>query len=441
MKRLFPAYTYGEGPRERCFWPQTVTQPDWPSLQGDQSCDVVVIGGGFTGLSAALHLAQGGADVILVEAQDPGWGASGRNGGFCCCGGAKASDRTLARRFGEDGRREWRRTEADAVQFARHLIDSHDIACDIHSDGETLLAHSPRAFAGFEAQARQIEADLGVSSQILSGSDLAQNGMNGPFYGALTNPVGFALNPMKYAIGMAQAAQGLGAHIYAKTPVERIERDTRYHLHTATGRITAEKIIVATNGYSSDDLPDWLSGRYLPVQSNVIVTRPLTEAEIAAQGWISDQMCFDDRIFLHYFRLMPDRRMLFGMRGGLQSSTTADARVTRRLRAHFDGMFPHWAKVETEFSWTGLLSFAANLTPYVGPIPHMPGAFAGMSYHGNGVAMASYSGAVLADLALGRQPNRRYPKAMKTPPGRFPLGQFRRATLAPLYAAAALTGR
>jgi glycine/D-amino acid oxidase-like deaminating enzyme len=441
MKRLFPAYAYGEGPRERCYWPTTVDGQGWPTLRGAQTCDVAVIGGGFTGLSAALHLAQGGADVMVIEAQMPGWGASGRNGGFCCCGGAKASDRSLTRRFGEDGRRDWRRTEADAVQFARHLIDSHDIACDTHSNGETLMAHSPRAFAGFEAEARRIEADLDVTPSIIPGPELAQNGMTGPFHGALTNPVGFALNPMKYAQGLARAAKQAGARIFGQSPVDQIKRNACYHLRTDHGSVTADKLIVATNGYSSDDLPDWLSARYLPVQSNVIVTRPLSEAEIAAQGWSTAQMCFDDRVFLHYFRLMPDRRMLFGMRGGLQSSPAADARMTRRLRAHFDQMFPRWANVETEFQWTGLLSFSPGLTPFAGPIPDMPGAFAALSYHGNGVAMASYSGAILADLALGRQPNRRYPAVMQAPPERFPLGRFRRATLAPLYAMAALTGK
>lgn len=441
MRRLFPGYTYGEGPREHCFWPTTVEGRDWPTLRGAQTCDVAVIGGGFTGLSAALHLAQGGAEVIVIEAQMPGWGASGRNGGFCCCGGAKASDRALIRHYGKAGRTAWRKTEAEAVEFTKALIDSHDITCDRHSDGETLMAHTPRAFAGFEAEARRIEADLGVTPKILSGSDLAENGMKGPFHGALTNPVGFALNPMKYAQGLARAAEQAGARIFAQSPVERIERNARYHLRTAHGSVTAEKLIVATNGYSSDDLPDWLSARYLPVQSNVIVTRPLTEAEIAAQGWSTAQMCFDDRIFLHYFRLMPDRRMLFGMRGGLQSSPAADARMTAKTRAHFDRMFPRWADVETEFQWTGLLSFSPGLTPFAGPIPDMPGAFAALSYHGNGVAMASYCGAILADLALGRHPNRPYPDVMQTPPGRFPLGRFRRATLAPLYAAAALTGK
>ncbi|WP_135502553.1 NAD(P)/FAD-dependent oxidoreductase [Roseovarius aestuariivivens] len=441
MKRLFPAYTYGEGPRAGCFWPTTVSARDWPVARGEMSCDVAIVGAGYTGLSAALHLAQGGADVILLDAEYPGWGASGRNGGFCCCGGAKASDAMLARRHGESGRRDWRRTEAEAVRFAESLIESHAIECDRHSEGETLMAQSDRALAGFEAEARRIETDLGVTPTIITGSDLARNGMSGPFHGALTNPVGFALNPMKYALGLADAATAAGARIYGHSPVTRIDAEGRHTLYTPEGRVHARRIVIATNGYSSDDLPDWLRSRYLPVQSNVIVTRPLTEDEISAQGWSTAQMCFDHRIFLHYFRLMPDRRMLFGMRGGLVSSAASDAAMTGRTRAHFEAMFPAWAGIETEFSWTGLLCFSASLTPFAGPIPNMPGAFAGLCYHGNGVAMATYAGAILADLAQDRVPNRPYPDVMRTPPGRFPLGRFRRATLAPLYAAAALTGQ
>ena len=142
----------------------------------------------------------------------------------------------------------------------------------------------------------------------------------------------------------------------------------------------------------------------------MIVTRPLTDDELAAQGWTTHQMCYDDRFFLHYFRLMPDRRMLFGMRGGLFSSARFDARMHRTIRRHFEAMFPAWRHVETPHGWNGLLSLAPDLTPFAGPIPDMPGAFAALSYHGNGVAMASHAGAILADLARGCRPDPLYPR-------------------------------
>jgi glycine/D-amino acid oxidase-like deaminating enzyme len=440
MSRVFPAHAYGPGPRAACFWAETARPPDHPPAEGEIACDVAVIGAGFTGLSAALHLAEAGADVRVFEAESVGWGASGRNGGFCCLGGSAASDAMLRRLHGEEARREWRQGEMAAVATVRALIDRHGIAADTHSEGETVLAHTPRAAASLGARAAQIEADYGVTPTLTPGEALAQAGMGGPFYGALTTPVGFALNPVRYALGLADAAGRAGARLHARSPVTAIRQESRYRLATPEARITARRLIVATGGYSSDDLPRWLRARYLPTQSNVIVTRPLTEDERAAQGWTTRQMCYDDRFFLHYFRLMPDNRMLFGMRGGLFSSPRFDARMHRTIRRHFEAMFPAWRHVETPHSWNGLLSLAPDLTPFAGPIPDMPGAFAALSYHGNGVAMASHSGAILADLALGRAVRPLYPDILRKPPRRWPLGRLRRAMMWPPYALATLRG-
>ncbi|MFO7759477.1 MAG: FAD-dependent oxidoreductase [Roseovarius sp.] len=440
MSRIYPAHAYGSGPRARCFWTKTVPPLDHPPAEGAMTCDVAIIGAGFTGLSAALHLAEAGQDVRVFEAETPGWGASGRNGGFCCLGGAAASDTILRKTHGEEARRDYRRTEVAAARFARALIDRLGIAADLHSAGETLLAHTPRAARGLGARAARIEADYGVAPQLIPGLELAQMGMNGPFHAALTTPVGVALNPMKYTLGLAEAATTAGASIHAHSRVTAIRQAGAFHLSAPQAHITARRLILATNGYSSDDLPGWMRARYLPTQSGVIVTRPMTDAELSAQGWTSRQMCYDDRFFLHYFRLMPDNRMLFGMRGGLFSSPRLDLRMERTIRTHFEAMFPAWRHVETPYSWNGLLSLAPDLTPYAGPIPDMPGAFTGLSYHGNGVAMGSYAGALLADLAMDRVPQHPYPQILRTPPRRWPLGRLRRAMLWPPYALATLTG-
>ena len=435
MRRIYPPHAYGEAPRATCYWPTTVEAEPNPPARGTLTADVAIIGAGLTGLSAALHLAEDGADVIVLEANDVGWGASGRNGGFCCLGGSAASDKALTRQYGEDARREFRMAERGAVDLTTDLIDRHAMQVDRHSDGETVMAHTPAAFEGFEARATEIERDYGVTPAIISSHELSQNGMAGPFHGAMSTPIGCGLNPMKYIQGLAAAARAAGVRIRAHSPVQRIEQGVSFSLQTPEARIQARRLIVATNGYSSDDLPDWMRGRYLPTQSNVLVTREMTDSELAAQGWTTRQACYDDRFFLHYFRLMPNNRMLFGMRGGLFSAPWADQRMHGNIRQHFETMFPAWSHVETPHSWHGLLSIARDLTPYVGPIDTMPGAFTAMSYHGNGVAMGTYAGALLADLAQDRAPRRTHPQIMQNPPKRWPLGRFRRAWFWPVYAA------
>ncbi len=235
---------------------------------------------------------------------------------------------------------------------------------------------------------------------------------------------------------MAAAADQAGARLYRESPVTALKRGARgWELTTPHGTVTAETVIVGTNGYSSEDLPKWLGARYIPAQSNVLVTRPLTDAELEAQGWTSDQASYDTRNLLHYFRLMPDRRFLFGMRGGLMSSPAAEAKARQRNRADFEAMFPAWKQVEATHAWSGMVCLARLRTPFVGPVPGQPGLFAGMAYHGNGVAMGSYSGMMLAELAQGRS---RVPRVMQTPLARFPLGPFRRILLPPFYLARSL---
>ena len=271
---------------------------------------------------------------------------------------------------------------------------------------------------------------------------MADEGLRAGFHGAITVPVGFALNPRKYINGLAQAAETAGAAIYDTTSVTGITAQAGGHrLATDKGDVQAEKVIIATNGYSSEDLPKWLAGRYMPTQSSIIVTRPLTGAELQNQGWTSQQACYDTRHLLHYFRLMPDNRMLFGVRGGLRATPGSERRTIARARADFEQFFPAWRSVETPHVWSGMVCIARNLMPFVGALPDQPGIFASLCYHGNGVAMGSYCGALVADLAMGRHPERTYPKAIQRPLARYELGRFRRAVMPFAYAGFGLADR
>ena len=434
MKRIYEPLAYGPEPVRDGFWQTTVDPLETPLFQSKHHTDVAIIGGGFTGLNAALQLAQDGVDVTLLDAETISWGASGRNGGFCCLGGGILENTQIEKRYGSDSRRAWRQAEKNAIGHVANLFDAHNIDADTHSNGETLLAHKPARWSMLQDHAEQAANDYGVTPNLIHAKDLAEHGLNGPFHGALTIPVGFALNPLKYALGIAQASLKAGATLYQKSPVTRIEKGAQFTLHSPRGKLTAKRLIIATNGYSSEDVPEWLAARFMPVQSTVLVTRPLTDNEIQAAGWTSDQMAFDSRNLLHYFRLMPDRRFLFGMRGGIFANARSDAKIKALIRNDFEQMFPAWAHVETPHLWSGLVCMNAKRAPFTGPIPEMPGAFASLSYHGNGVAMASYCGALLADLVQDKATRQPYPDVLKIAPNKIPFGSKRRWLLPPLYA-------
>ena len=372
-----------------------------------------------------------GIDVAVVDAAQPGWGASGRNGGFCCRGGSKLSDRGIARRVGAEGARAFRAYQDAAIASVGALLDAQGIDARQGPEGETYLAHSPAAFAALRAEA-------GPDDRLVGPADLAAAGLAGPaFHGALQVTAGFPLHPLAYVEGLARVAAAAGARIFGASPVLRLApHGAGWRLTTPEGALTAAQVLVATNGYSSEDLPRWLAGRSLPALSSILVTRPLTAAERDAQGFTSPLMAADTRTLLHYFRHLPDGRFLFGMRGGTSAAPPAMAQTQGRVRAHFEAMFPAWRGAETERAWSGFVCLTGSLAPYVGPVPGAPGLFAALGWHGSGVAPGSYGGRLAGRLIAGAPAD--IPALMAAPPRRFPLPPFRRTALAAAYLAADL---
>ena len=193
-------------------------------------------------------------------------------------------------------------------------------------------------------------------------------------------------------------------------------------------------MLLATNAYSDEAVPRWIGGRLLPALSRMLITRPLTVDERAAQGWTGFDLASDTRNLLHYFRLLPDGRFLFGGRGGTDLSPAGLERAMATLRARFERMFPVFAHAEIERSWSGLVCLALRRVPYVGPIDRMPGGYAALAYHGNGVAFGSYAGRLVADLMAGVDgAARRVPRIVARPLRRFPLPLLRRIYLKAAY--------
>ena len=437
MKRIYEPYAYDIGPHVENFWRSTVGAfPDDPVAEGSLSCEYAIIGAGYTGLNAAIELAQAGAEVCVFDAETIGWGASGRNGGFACHGGDKRSSKSMHRQYGAGEMATYRSLQRAAIDQVAENLDTFQIDADRHSDGETTLAHRPSDFDGLQDEAAAFAHDYGIPAAVIPANGLADHGLSSPaFHGAMTIPIGFALNPMKYILGLARAARNLGVKIYTRSPIQSAAHNgTTWQLGTPNANIAAKKFLLATNGYSSDNIPQWMAGRYLPVQSNILVTRPLTDTELSDQGYSSVQMCCDTRHLLHYFRLMPDRRMLFGLRGSIKTTETAQKAMRQQARIDFDQMFPAWAHVATQSFWSGLLCFNRTLTPFAGPLGDLPNAWGAFGYHGNGVAMGSYAGRLMAEQALGRLNGRPCPDFMRQSPKKFELGRFRRHVLGPAYA-------
>ncbi len=429
------------------YWEAVTAPPTHPCapLSGSVSCDVAVIGAGYTGLAAAETLAgRYGMDARVLEAATPGWGASGRNGGFCCLGASALSLESLVRRYGKDETRRFFDIQRTAIDGVGSFLRTHDSGQDRRPDGELVLAHRQRRLAALRREAEALWDVLGIRVRTFDRSDLAEFGCFGPeFYGGALNPIGFAINPLAYARARANAAVDAGAAIHGHSAVTgwRFENG-RHCLQTDGGEVIANSVVIATNGYSNEVLPPWLGGRTLPVMSNILVTRRLSEAEWRAQGWSSTQMAFDTRILLHYFRRLPDGRFLFGGRGGLDASEDGFARTERRLRSDFVRMFPAWRDVETEWFWSGFACLARDLVPYIGPAGDMPNVFAALAYHGNGVAFSGWAGAAVADCVAGADgAELRLPAVVRGPMRRFPLPALRLFYLRMAYAQFGLIDR
>ncbi len=427
MNRLHETAAYDTGRWPESYWRATVAEmPRHAPLAGRAEADLAVVGAGYTGLCAALEAAERfGASVAVLEAGQPGWGASGRNGGFACLGGVRATEAALERRFGPGAAAEVTGFQHAAVESVRANLAAYGIDADKAEEGEIRFAHSARAWTAMRHAG---------GPGLLTRDELAAQGL-GPsgFHGARRSDCGFGLHPLKYALGLARAAQAAGIAIHGESPVSAITPEGGgWRLFTPSGSLHARRVIVATNGYSSEDVPDALAGRVLPVFSSILVTRVLSAGERAAQNWQSTRMAYDSRHLLHYFRLLPDGRFLFGTRGGLRATPAAAARIRATGRAHFEALFPEWARVETPFHWSGLVALMAGGVPWVGRAPGAEGMVAALGYHGNGVAAGSLAGRLAAQVALEGKAEG-LPRAFAEPSPRWPFARFRRLAIAAAY--------
>ena len=339
------------------FWEATAGEPvaSCEPLQGDVRCDVAIIGAGYTGLSAAYHLSRDDdVEVRVLEAGVPGWGASGRNGGHCCFGGAGLSVTEIDDQFGEETARQTIKTQRESIDLVDELSSTHHLDIDKHGIGEFEVAHLPKAMNWLRDDAEVWRRLGGFECELLSAEAFAERGYRGPkTYGASLFPFGFALHPMRYARELARLAQRTGAIIHAHSTVTRWSRENgRHRLHTATGTVTASKVLVATNGFTLDELHPAFDGCLLPGISQVVATRALGDDELAAHSWNTEcGPLFDTRAMYSYFQMSLGRHLVLGGGGGLTGSPRSRENWKRFLSKRIAVLFPEWRKVEITHSW------------------------------------------------------------------------------------------
>ncbi len=376
-------------------WSATAnTAPDCPPLIGDAEADVVVIGGGFTGLSAALHLAEAGRSVILIEAETPGWGASGRNGGQINPGLKEDPDAVEAH-FGPVFGPRAVSTSGGAADFVASLIRKHDIDCGFSQRGWVQPVHDASAMPTITRRVDQWQK-RGAPLRLLPQHEASDILGTESYLGALIDERGGQLHPLNYALGLAHAAIRAGAVLHGHTRALRIERQGAGHLVTCeTGAVRAGRVLIGTNGYT-DDIAPRVRRSVVPIRSIQIATNPLSDnlrRSILPYGHSAS----DSRRLLLYFRFDQDGRFLMGGRGDYTESGLK--RQFAALRSVSETIYPQLGGVPWTYGWGGFVAMTADHYPHLSSPGD--GIMSAVGYNGRGVAMATVLGKVMADWACG----------------------------------------
>ena len=385
--------------------PQAVA---FPPLVGEARCDVAVVGGGLAGLSAALDLRARGFEVVLLEAREIGFGASGRNGGQAIHGLACDQD-TIEQQLGLDEARHVWAMSIEALDLLRARIAEHGIACD-WQDGYLGVATTPRKAAELHAQAERLESVYGYPMQRIAAADIGRWIASPRYHGGVHDPRSGHLHPLKYTRGLATAAARAGVRLHEGTQATALVPGERPVLRTTsaqgTGTLHARQVLLAGNVYLHGVAPPLapaLAPRVMPVGTYIACTEGLPRA--TADALIPDRSAVCDTNFvLDYFRTTVDDRMLYG--GRVSYSTVTPARLAESLRARMVHTFPQLAGAKVEFAWGGFVDISMNRAPDFGRLPAAtPGGPANVYYlqgfSGHGLALTGLAGRLVAEAMGG----------------------------------------
>src|SRR5580693_2059815 len=367
-------------PLQHNYW---LTTAEFPGVDAarplPEAVDVAVIGSGFTGLSAARTLAQHGAKVAVLEAETIGWGASSRNAGMVLTGLKLGADQLIFMygrdTYGRDLARRMYAASLETIDCVEQIIREENIDCDFSRCGHLEVACKQKHFDDYARQVDVIAREFNHQLRVVQRNELnAEIGSN-IYHGGMVDEVSAGLNPARYVAGLGRAATKAGAEILEHTRVEDMQRESRegeagWKITTSRGPLWAGEVFVATSGYTSKATPG-LQKKLIPIGSFIVTTEVLPE-KLAHELSPRNRMIYDSKNYLYYYRLTPDRRMLFGGRAAFFPETDQTIRRSAEiLRPGMIEVYPQLRDAKIEYVWGGTLDFAFDIMPHAGQIDGM----------------------------------------------------------------------
>ena len=423
MKNLYHSDIYKFNTPVKSYWEETSNEKlNLEKLTKNINCEIVVVGGGYTGLLCAINLIENyNLDVILIEAGKIGWGASSRNGGFCSFPPIKTSFKKLQKIYGKEETKRFFRNAVEGSNYTKDIISNYNIDCDVTGESNFIVAHHPNKFKQIKEQAEVYKSEFGIETEIYSKEEFNKFGHGGnEQFGALSYKPGFAINPLKFVNGITKYALSKKLKIFEHTLVDKINKNNGYYLlKSKEGSVKAKKVVVATNGFYQEGLVPQLNSRILPVISNIIVTRKLTDKEIDLHNFKTFSPIVNTKNLLYYYRKLPDNRILFGTRGDFIGSDQSNLDRAKIMEKFFKNIFPDWANISIDYNWRGLIAMSQKLTPSIGKIENEE-IYYGFGYHGVGVSSAPWTGNQLSKLVFSSNSKNLYiSKVYKGLPKKF----------------------